>query len=41
MVGKNLNWEGPDPLVVNIKSLLIAVVRIYCYAQKMLKKLNT
>ena len=27
-------------LVVNIKLLLIAVVRIYCCAQKMLKKLN-
>ena len=38
LVGKNLNWEGLGPLVVNIKLLLIAVVRMYCCVQKMLKK---
>ena len=40
MVGKNLNTEGMGSLVVNIniKLLLIAVVRMYCSTPKMLKE---
>ena len=40
LVGKNLNWEGMGPLVlnINIKLMLIAVVRMYCCTPKMLKE---